>query len=347
MRLGFQGRGYPATPGAQGLMRESTPVDITVVEPPLAGRPAGYRLGDVGHNYTLGATVEPRNVKQGDAVLVVAQLQGTGNVPTKLAIPQQNGVDWPEPTVIEKLEAGNGNVTGSRTFTFVVRLDRAGSVNLGDLTLPYYDPEQQRYHVARASLGSVEVKPDPSLSPIPSAGVTSEDRLRGLLTPRTRLGPASSTSTPLSEHNAFFGLLLVGPLSVLGGAGLLRAGKRLRSRWGANRETPARRAMSELLAAKAHSQAGDLPSTSAACERALHFALEGATGLKARGLLRSELAAALEARGIAANTAKQVVGTLEVLELSRFVQGQAESEASALFARSEALVQSLLRGKPG
>lgn len=349
--LGFQGRGYPPTAGAQVMTRESAPIDITVVEPPLAGRPAGYRLGDVGHDYTLSATVEPRSVKQGDSVLVIAKLQGTGYVPTKLLIPQQNGVDWPEPTVIEKLDVNSGSVSGSRTFTFVVRLDRAGSVDLGELTLPYYDADQKRYHVARASLGSVEVKGDPAAAPVPSAGAAPGDRLKGLLSPRTKLGPYSATDSPLSARNGFFGLLLVGPLSVLAGAGLLRAGRRLSLALGTRRATPGRRALEELEAARALSRTGDLGGTSAAAERALHFALEGATGLKARGVLRRELASTLEARGLSPTTAKEAVDLLEALELARFVQGQDQGEAGgdagALFSRSESLVQTLLRGKSG
>jgi hypothetical protein len=346
MRMGFQGRGYPPTPGEQGLMRESAPVDIVVVEPPLAGRPAGYRLGDVGR-YTLSATVEPRSVKQGEAVSVIAKLEGTGNVPTKLDVPQQNGVDWPEPTMLEKLDADSGKVTGSRTFTFVVRLDRAGNIDLGALTLPYYDADQQRYQVARAVLGNVEVKADATAAPAPSAAVGPEDHLKGIVSPRTKLGPSADAPTPLSERGSFFGLLLVGPVAVLAGAGLVRAGKRARERWGARRDTPLRRALGELEAAAELARANDLAGTSAAAERALHLALEGATGLKARGVLRSELAATLQARGLTRETADEVVSLLESLELARLVQGQAEGEARTLLTRTETLVQSLVRGKLG
>jgi hypothetical protein len=346
MRMGFQGRGYPPTPGQQGLMRESAPIDITVVEPPLAGRPAGYRLGDVGR-YTLSASVEPRTVKQGEAVSVIAKLEGTGNVPTKLDVPQQNGVDWPEPTVIEKLDADSGKVTGSRTFTFVVRLDRPGNIDLGALTLPYYDADQQRYQVARASLGNIEVKADPTAAPAPSAAAAPDDRLRGILSARTKLGPAGQTASPLSERGSFFGFLLLGPVSVLAGAGLLRAGKQLRERWGTRRATPARRALSELETAAAHARSNDLALTSAAAERALHLALEGATGLKARGVLRSQLAATLQTRGLPREAAEEVVNVLESLELARLVQGHAEGEASTLLKRTETLVQSLVRGKLG
>jgi hypothetical protein len=127
----------------------------------------------------------------------------------------------------------------------------------------------------------------------------------------------------------------------------VRAGKRVRERWGTERATPARRALTELESARTHARTNDLPATSAAAERALHLALEGATRLKSRGVLRKELAPTLEARGLSHATAAEVVAVLEALELARFVQGQAEGEASALFARTETLVQSLARGKLG
>jgi HEPN domain-containing protein len=346
MRMGFQGRGYAPTPGALGLMRESPPIDITVVEPPLAGRPAGYHLGDVGQ-YTLTARVDPRSIKQGEAISVIARLEGTGNVPSKLQIPQQNGVDWPEPTVIDKLDADAGKVSGSRTFTFVVRLDRPGNIELGDITLPYYDADQQRYQIARAALGTIEVKPDPTAAQTASAQVSSDDRLRGLLAPRKQLGPFQTASTPLSENSGFFGLLLLGPFSVLAGTGLLRASKQLAQRLGASRATPARRAISELEAAREKARSGDLGATSAACERALHLALEGATGLKGRGVLRSELGSLLVERGLSQKNADEAVSLLEALELARFAEGQAENEAQSLFLRAEVLVSSLVRGKLG
>jgi hypothetical protein len=345
MRLGFQGRGYPPSPGAPGLMRESAPIDITVVEPPLAGRPAGYRLGDVGR-YTLAATVEPRTIRQGESISVIAKLEGTGNVPTKLNLPLQNGIDWPEPTVIEKLDAENGNVSGSRTFTFVVRVDRAGSVDLGALTLPYYDADQQRYTIARAELGKLEVSADPNAAPVASATADSSDRLSGLLTPRSKLGPAPAPSSYLSDSGSFFGTLLLGPLSVLTGAGLLRLGRRLNGRWSSRRATPERRANAELELAKTHARSGDLPATSAAVERAVHLSIESATGLKARGVLRSELAKELVSRGLSPHTAEQVVALLETTETARFVHGQSPSQAADVLARAEALLPAL-RGKRG
>lgn len=346
MSLGFQGRGYPATPGSAALIRKTAPVEFTVVEPPLAGRPAGYRLGDVGR-YKLDARVDPPKVRQGEAVSVIAKLEGEGNVPTKLDVPQQNGVDWADPSVINKVEAEGGTVRGSRIFTFVVRLDRAGSVDLGELSLPYYDPGQRKYEIARVALGSVQVEEDKNAPPAPSAAAARDDRLKGLLTPRAKLAPTALSSQPLSDRPFFFAALLAGPLGVLAGTGLIRLGRRAAGDLRARKDTPLRRAARELEEARSAALVGDLGRTSSALERALHHAIEGATSVKGRGLLRSELGAALYARGLAREIADEVVALLHDIETARFVEGEATAQASELVQRGAHALDALKRGQRG
>ncbi|HET9958120.1 MAG TPA: BatD family protein [Polyangiaceae bacterium] len=342
MRFGFGGRGYRAPRGSGGLIRESLPIDIKVVEPPLAGRPAGYRLGDVGQ-YSLKASVEPRKVRQGEAVAVIAKLEGTGNIPSKLALPQQTGVDWMEPTVVEKLDTTGGKLTGSRTFTYVVRAEKAGTIDLGELTLPFYDAEQRRYEVARQPLGTIEVAADPN-APAPVAGSGKEDRLAKLVEPPRQLGLASTRGPFISDRPGFFGLLLSAPLLVLAGSGLLRVAQRARERWQARDVSPERRAQRELEAARAAAASSDLAGTAAAVERALHLALEGGTQVRSRGLLRSELAPALERRGLSRGLAEEVVELLQATENARFVQGGSGEATQQLLARGEALVGRLIKG---
>ena len=103
MDMGFEGRGYQTSSRHAGLRRSSEPIQISVVEPPIASRPPGYRVGDVG-SYKLTATVEPRQVMAGDAVSIVVKLEGTGNLPHQLNTPQQRGIEWLEPTIVEDVE---------------------------------------------------------------------------------------------------------------------------------------------------------------------------------------------------------------------------------------------------
>ncbi|HEY5242240.1 MAG TPA: BatD family protein, partial [Polyangiaceae bacterium] len=87
---------------AAGTKRATDAIHIHVSEPPAAGRPPGYALGDVGH-FSLTAQVTPRDLEQGGAVGVHVELSGTGNVPAAIAPPARTGVEWLAPELHEQL----------------------------------------------------------------------------------------------------------------------------------------------------------------------------------------------------------------------------------------------------
>src|SRR5262249_28075388 len=128
------------------------------------------------------AQVTPRDVDQGGAVGVHVELSGTGNVPSAIATPAREGVEWLAPEMHEQLGGiGHEAFGGKRTFDYVVRVRRSGDVSLGELSLPFWDPEAKRYDVARASLGVLHVKPVAS-GPAASADAP-EETLPGLPAP--------------------------------------------------------------------------------------------------------------------------------------------------------------------
>jgi len=144
------------TLGLQSAVRASQTIRLHVTEPPAAGRPVGYQLGDVG-SYSLSATVDPRSTEVGGAVGVTIVLGGVGNVPNAIHVPLSSSVEWLEPQVRESIEVENGKIRGSRTFTYVVRPKVAGTLDLGAVTLPYWNPEHRAYETARAALGKLQV----------------------------------------------------------------------------------------------------------------------------------------------------------------------------------------------
>jgi hypothetical protein len=342
-RLGISGRNYRPTPPATLLERESAPIDIIVTEPPREGRPPGYRVGDVGQ-FRLSAAVDPPKVRQGESVSVVAKLEGTGNPPTKLDLPLQTGVEWAEPTSTEKIEAIDGNVRGERVFSYIVRVDRAGKVDLGELTLPFYDADARRYSVARAALGSVEVAPNPAAVKEREAKRAVDDRLRGVLEPTRTLGPLSPPRTFLTDLRAFWLVLALGPLGVLTANGLRKLGTRLMASAEKRRNTPVEQALREIGSAKTAAARGDDSATTSAAERAIHLAIEAGTGIKSRGVLRSELSQTLSARGMSGELAKEAAALLEAIEHARFVRASA-TDSAELAKRAEAFVRAALSGR--
>jgi hypothetical protein len=192
MRMGFRGPRYPETRPLEGLVRYSPEIHVIVSEPPLAGRPPGYELGDVGQ-FSLAAEVDPRRTEAGGAVGVSVRVEGTGNLPHRLRLPERRGVEWLPPTTTEAITPNESVVGGWRQFRYVVRLSEAGTVDLGEVTLPYYDAQTGRYAVARAKLGNVTVDAGALTAPAPAASAASaKDASRGGFGRSSRWGPSGS-----------------------------------------------------------------------------------------------------------------------------------------------------------
>ncbi|HQY62782.1 MAG TPA: BatD family protein, partial [Polyangiaceae bacterium] len=226
--------------GRPESIRESEPLDITVVEPPSAGRPPGTAAGDVGE-FTLRAEVAPREVPRGGAVAVTLTLVGRGNFPNKLALPTIKGGEWLDPEVSEMLGAdAELRFGGSRTFKYILRLREAGVVPLGEVTFPHYWPEQRRYATARVALGDITVTPDGKVAPVDDA---KENLLPNLPGPRGSLeGVARSATPPLGDRAEAWWLVLAAPLAF----GAAIGGQRLTSRVRAARQGRATSPAAEL-----------------------------------------------------------------------------------------------------
>lgn len=339
------------------VLRESNDVVVRVTEPPIAGRPSGYTLGDVGQ-FTLKATVQPRQIEQGGAVAVTVQVAGTGNFPQSLRVPERTGLEWLDPEKRESIEPRGGAIGGFRSFGYVVRIQESGAVSLGKIELPYWDPAQKRYVVETADLGVIQVTavapPAPS-GPAPSAKDADRDAagraepLAGMPGLRASLGPYSPPAT-LPLDGAPFWLLLAAPplLVTLFGAGD-RLVRRARERRAAGASSPARLAAVAQEEAEDAATQGDLKAAAAAVERAVHRAIEAATGLRSRGVLLAELQGELGQRGVPETLSVRACETLAACEAIRFEPAEQEggaAAASALVEKSRAVMNELARWKP-
>jgi len=339
MQMGFDGRGYTSAGQTAGLRRSSEPLEITVVEPPIAGRPPGYKIGDVGR-YKLTASVEPRQVTAGDAVSVVVKLEGTGNLPHQLNVPEQRGVEWLEPSIVDDVEPQSGVIGGWRKFSYVARLNQAGSLALGEIALPFWDPQRGAYDVARAALGTIDVRDNPALK-------NKRDKERASA-PEIAL-PARKTLGAPGERPRYFGdspwfwlVLGMGPLAVIGLRGATRLGSLFLTRWQARQQAHQTRANLALREAQAALERNEAAVAASAVERAVHLAIEAKADLRARGVLRDELAATLEARGISSDSAKEAVVLLDACDALRFTSSET-IPARALVDRASQLVSGLHR----
>lgn len=339
MSLTLLGQGLRGGGLRGGLVRSSRPVTVAVGEPPRDGRPAGYRPGDVG-TFSLSASVEPRHVPAGGDVAVTVNVQGTGLLPSALPMPERKGLDWSEPEVRDASEANETSITGGRTFVYLAKLSDPGAFDLGTLAFPYWQPSTRTYEVASAVLGSVEVTgsaPDPASS--------ARD-------PFAALGPARATpagparpAAPLTDAPWFWALVAGAPASVLAAEGLARASRRARE--GTRRRHASASRQAELALREAESAlAKRAPKDAAsAVERAAALAVEEATGLKIRALLRREIAPALERAGVDAAAAAALVALLQACDTLRF-QPEEGPAGSDLVTNARALLKRLPCRRP-
>jgi hypothetical protein len=351
MSVGFVGRAYSQDP--QGLQRKSTPVEIEVVEPPLEGRPPGYKLGDVGH-YDLSVNVSPREIPAGGSISIVAKLEGTGNVPFSLLVPEQDGVHFLEPQIVDQVGPKRGVVQGFRTFTYVVELSQEGERDLGEITLPYYDPKAKAYGVARAALGTVKVTPGvkPPAGAAPAAGApgSSPARLKGLVIPPSELGSVHTASPRYWPSRSGYWLLLFGlPLGTVLGFALSDLAKLLARRAGEKRGSLAT-ALAEAQRQLAEvAPSGNIAATASAAERVLFLAIELGTGLKGRGVLKAQLAQTLGEAGVPAELATRTAELLGRCDELRFAGEAADLPlfVSEVADASKRLSQLKPQGKAG
>jgi hypothetical protein len=327
--------------------RSSEDVLVRVTEPPRAGRPAGYTIGDVGQ-MSLSAKVQPRRIQQGGAVAVELTLSGKGNLPTALRLPERTGVDWLDPERKENLEPDNGVVGGWRTFGYVVRVGESGTVELGEVKLPYWDPVTKTYQVARASLGAIEVTPSMAV-PGPDAGAPvpfQEPRLdpfAALPSARGALG-AYTPPRPRWLGGGWLWLLVAAPPLLVGmfsaGSGALR---RSRARRAETADAPATLAAKALRDAAEAEGKGDTKALCAALDRAVHLGVEAACGLKSRGVLLAELPSEMSERGLPPALGQATRAVLADCEAIRFEPSPDAARTGELLGRAKKLVAALGR----
>jgi hypothetical protein len=275
---------------------------------------------------------------------VVVKLEGTGNLPHRLNTPQNRGVEWLEPSVVDDVEAEGGVVKGWRKFTYVVRLAEPGNVELGEISLAFWDSRRQAYDVARAALGSVVVKP--SGRKVAAAEQARPDALEGVLVPRKSLGAPADARSFLADRLAFFWLLFLAPLGVVVATGSVRLGRKLRDHWQSRREAHATRVKQILEEARTALGRDDRSAAAGAVERAIIVGIEAATGVKARGVLRDELCHKLSDAGLDEKLAAELVDLLEACDALRFRMDE-DASANELVTRTEELALRLTRKPSG
>jgi hypothetical protein len=321
--------------GQRNGLRESETLTVDVAEPPVANRPSGYQIGDTG-DFSLSATTTPRSITQHGAVGVTIELRGNGNMPATLPTPEIGGVEWLEPQTKDALGAvTNDKFGGTRTFTYVVRIHKEGAVDLGEIRLPFFDPQGRRYEIARAALGIVQVT---KASGRDAGADVAEEVLPGLPKARAAL-EGKHNDTFLTERPLFWAGLLGMPLSCVLGIVLTGVVRRARDKRANAAPSPERIARTRRAEAESAMKSDDGKAALAAAVRAVEATLHASTGVNVRGTSGDGVLRELEAAGVSSATARSITRLLSECEDARFSpSGVTVESARAHWKRAKELL---------
>ena len=138
----------------------------------------------------------------------------------------------------------------------------------------------------------------------------------------------------------FWSLLLLGPVGVAASMGLRSLGGKGLLIWSQRRDSAKRRILEQIRTAKALLARDDAAGAAGALERALHMAIEAATGLRARGIVRNQLSQALIEAGLAPDASEVAVDIFDACDAVRFTS-ESSTRLVDILQRAESLVQQL------
>lgn len=176
VRLEMELRGGLAR-DAESLVVRSDSLPLVVLPLPEAGQPEGF-TGAVG-SYSIESTLQPTRTSVGQAATFRVTVSGAGYVPSlpDPELPPLSGVEIYPPQERSETEVAGGTLRGWKSLSWVLQPERAGAVEIPPIEFPYFDPEEEAYHVARTSRLTLEV------SPASGGSVAGGSRIRGLMAP--------------------------------------------------------------------------------------------------------------------------------------------------------------------
>jgi len=324
-------------------VRKTDPLALEVRELPDDGRPAGFG-GAVGR-FEIEGGLDRTDATVDEAVGLRVTVRGRGflksaPVPDLPSSPQMRVF---EPETTDRTAVRRGELTSEKTWEWVLVPLGAGEVDVPEVSLPYFDPEEGRYRVLTYSPGALTVAGNAAGGRRAAGGALRPER-RDIAYVKALLGGLRANDPPL-HGTTLFHVLLWSPLvwvPVVVFAGRRRA--RLRSDRGHVRARGARaRARKRLAGLERRTASLDGATFHEEIARALVEWVADRFDRSAAGLTYDVADALLASRGVPEGLRGEFRRCLETCDFARFVpssdaQGRREErlqEARSLIERLE------------
>lgn len=321
------------------------PIALEIKPLPAEGQPKGFSANNVG-TFAITSSVDRDKVDAGQPFTWTVELSGRGNVALvdPGPLPKLAGARTYEPKIETKMDIADV-VGGKRTYAVLVIPEVAGTLELPALELPYFDPGEGRYVVARSEPIRIEVTGESKpTEPEPTETQSSDDRERLLpvmvsdTVPREP--PLKQVLTPGRWLAGMVGVATTAVVGVLGTLAWRRFGPDDAARR-ASRDRA--RVREQLEEARAAVEGGE--TFHGVVANLLHECAVVRAGTDGVGLARPELMRLLVRRGVAAEDVRKLESLLERCDAARFAaqRGSADDRRAMLDAAIALVERSSLR----
>jgi hypothetical protein len=331
-------------------LRASSREAMVEVDPLPTPVPAGFDPAYVGH-FELEATVDRDNLPAGESLTLTLSVKGTGAI-RRAKVPSLSlpGFQVYVPRDFdESVDTSSDIVRGERRYRYLMTPTKGGSLALGPIEIPFFDPKTATYEVARADALPLMVVGDPSQVSGAASGSTQDNLIGRDIRPLREPHAVRSRLVAKLYRTRTFWLLVLAPglayvLVVLvdGLRALLR------------RETPRARlrrargrARKRLRTAELHIKSGRAGKFFGEVARVLNEHIEERAGQPVAAMTREQLRTFLPERGFPDDTVDALVRELENCDFARFApSASGPGEMRAAMRRVRALLLAVERVRP-
>ncbi|GAB4346223.1 MAG: hypothetical protein Kow0099_27250 [Candidatus Abyssubacteria bacterium] len=308
------------------------PIRLSVRPLPHAGKPDGFK-GGVG-SFSMTARLSQNEVKAGESVTLTIVLSGEGNVrDLPDPDPHVEGVKIYSDTPSVSVKNYNDTIVGEKVYKVALVPQRAGDITISNLSIPYFNPETERYETASAGPLTLKVLPSGKETLLRAMTTEESDRIGpdgpDILPIHERIGPV--THSPLERWLRRLRPIAYPLPALLYAVCLVIARHRERMKT----DAAYRRSRQAAKTAEVHTQAARnafdekrWDDVFAECSRAVTEYLADKCNMPAAGITASEVESVLSSRKVSKDLSSEITQFLHACDFNRFTSS-AKSPAVA------------------
>ncbi|NIR47828.1 protein BatD [candidate division KSB1 bacterium] len=313
----------------------SNPVKIDVLPLPAENKSLDFS-GAVG-DFSLSASVDKERVKTNEAVTLTVTISGTGNI----KILAQPDVEFPsdfevyDPKISENINRNGGQISGSKTFEYVLIPRFPGTQTIRPISFSYFDLSAKRYKTLSSDPINISVakgKDRPVNVPLATSKEDVKFIGQDIRFIQTHLPEFQEIGTVFYKEVPFFAILIL-PLLVLAGAyGYSKHLEKMSTNVAYARSRKANQmALKRLRNANKEMGKGNLRKFYGEVSKALMGFIGDKLNVSAAGLITDEVDSVLRSRGIREETVANYLDCLRTCDFKRFAPSDADNGEMKVF----------------